>query len=287
MRIALGRAEEALGSRAMAAIRTSDIQKWVRGLTDAGFAPATVEVSFRAVSMAFGAAAVDRVISVSPCGSVRLPKVDKPKVNPLEPAEVRALADAIDPRLRGLVLFAAGSGLRISEMLGLTRDRVDFLRRTVRVDRQLVGVADGEPLFGPPKTKASSRVVPIGHATVDILAAHLAEYPATPTALIFTTDDGEPWQRNRAAEAWAAARKTANVSARGYHDLRHHFASVLIGAGCSIKAVQEALGHANAAETLNVYSHLWPADENRIRDAIDSAFASAGGDVERRMASDG
>ena len=58
----------------------------------------------------------------------------------------------------------------------------------------------------------------------------------------------------------------------GFHQLRHHFASVLIGAGCSIKAVQEALGHANASETLYTYSHLWPADEDRIRAAVDGAW---------------
>jgi integrase len=41
-----------------------------------------------------------------------------------------------------------------------------------------------------------------------------------------------------------------------FHDLRHHVASVLIAAGCSIKAVQEGLGHANASETLDTYSQL-------------------------------
>lgn len=47
---------------------------------------------------------------------------------------------------------------------------------------------------------------------------------------------------------------------------------MLIAAGCSIKAVQEALGHANASETLNTYSHMWRADEDRIRDAMADAY---------------
>ena len=55
-----------------------------------------------------------------------------------------------------------------------------------------------------------------------------------------------------------------------YHDLRHAFASLLIYAGCSVKAVQHALGHASAATTLNLYSHLWPGDEDRIRHAVDA-----------------
>jgi site-specific recombinase XerD len=51
-----------------------------------------------------------------------------------------------------------------------------------------------------------------------------------------------------------------------FHDLRHPYASALIAAGCSIKAVQSALGHKNASETL--YSHLFPFDEDRLRDAV-------------------
>jgi site-specific recombinase XerD len=43
----------------------------------------------------------------------------------------------------------------------------------------------------------------------------------------------------------------------------------VIAAGCSIKAVQSALGHANTSETLDTYSHLWPADEDRLRDAVE------------------
>jgi integrase len=48
---------------------------------------------------------------------------------------------------------------------------------------------------------------------------------------------------------------------------------MLISAGCSVKAVSAALGHANAATTLNLYSHLWPGDEDRIGDAVDLALA--------------
>ncbi len=60
-----------------------------------------------------------------------------------------------------------------------------------------------------------------------------------------------------------------------YHHLRHYFASSLISAGCSIVAVQSALGHANAAVTLGIYGHLFPGDEDRIRAAVEAAFGSA------------
>ncbi len=58
------------------------------------------------------------------------------------------------------------------------------------------------------------------------------------------------------------------------HDLRHHAASLLISAGCSVKAVSSFLGHARAAETLDIYAHLWPNDDDRMRQAIEQAWAT-------------
>jgi site-specific recombinase XerD len=53
------------------------------------------------------------------------------------------------------------------------------------------------------------------------------------------------------------------------HDLRHFFASALIHAGCDVVTVQNALGHAKPSTTLNTYTHLWPAAEDRTRTAKD------------------
>jgi integrase len=58
-----------------------------------------------------------------------------------------------------------------------------------------------------------------------------------------------------------------------FHDLRHAFASALISTGCSVMAVQRALGHASASTTLDTYGHLWPGDEARIRQAVDAVHA--------------
>jgi hypothetical protein len=53
---------------------------------------------------------------------------------------------------------------------------------------------------------------------------------------------------------------------------------MVIAEGCSVKAVQHALGHATAATTLNLYAHLWPGDEDRIRQAVHHALARAAED---------
>ena len=248
----------------------------MRKLCDDKLAAATIESTFRAVAQVLRAAVTDRVITSSPATGVKVPRVARPKVSPLEADQVAALADAVPDRVRAAVLFAAGSGLRMGEVLGLVVGNVDFLRRVVLVDRQLVTPPRGEPAFGEPKTPASHRQVPLAKWTVDVLAAHLAKYPVGSDGLAFTNPAGGRWRRNAFTMLIARARDTAGLPAgTSFHGLRHHYASVLIAAGCTIKAVQSALGHANASETLDTYSHLWPADDDRIRDAVENVHGGS------------
>ncbi|MGD0286122.1 MAG: tyrosine-type recombinase/integrase, partial [Acidimicrobiales bacterium] len=81
----------------------------------------------------------------------------------------------------------------------------------------------------------------------------------------------------------AADRSDARPGAR-FHDLRHYYASLLIRHGESVKTVQARLGHANASETLDTYSHLWPDSEDRTRRAIDDVLAGSTADISRTSA---
>jgi integrase len=60
------------------------------------------------------------------------------------------------------------------------------------------------------------------------------------------------------------------------HALRHHYASVLLDAGESIKALSEYLGHSDPGFTLRTYTHLMPASEERTKKAVDRAMTAAG-----------
>jgi integrase len=113
----------------------------------------TVELVFRRVQTIFKAAVADRAIPKSPCDAIKLPNVDVVEVVPMAPETVEALADTIAARYQALIILGAGTGLRISEALGLTNDRVDWIRRSVRVDRQVVRDGGAEPVFGPVKDR--------------------------------------------------------------------------------------------------------------------------------------
>jgi integrase len=78
------------------------------------------------------------------------------------------------------------------EAFGLTATHVDFLRRTVRVDQQLVSLQGTAPYLAPPKTAASHRTVPVPQLVVDALADHVAKFPPGDDGLLFTNRDGKP-----------------------------------------------------------------------------------------------
>ena len=86
--------------------------------------------------------------------------------------------------------MAAGSGLRQGELFGLTVDRVDFLRREIRIDRQLIMGGKSRNTFAAPKTKKSVRTIPVAQDVVDSLAAHLAEYGSGPDEVVFSSKYG-------------------------------------------------------------------------------------------------
>ena len=88
--------------------------------------------------------------------------------------------------------------------------------------------------------------------------------------------DGHPLDRRRFSDSWRATMKAAGLADVRFHDCRHTFASTLLSAGVSIKAVAEWLGHASPTVTLRTYAHLMPVDDDRARGVLDAAFNPAG-----------
>ncbi len=282
----------------LADLRPSVLREWQAGLT---CAPSTAVVIRSTFSAILNAAVIDMFITASPFAGIRRPRVDRKLINPMSAERVHAIHDAINPRFAAAITAGAGTGLRRGECMGLTIDRVDFLRRVVTVDRQLVGVKAKLPVFGPPKTPESVRKVPAPQYVLDELAAHLSQYPAGPDGLIFTTATGLPVHPIRFGEAWTDAEirlwsgipgrishdrrqafNEAHPDGHGhrFHELRHFYVSVLVADGASIRVIQARIGHApGSPETLKTYAHLWPEDEDRTRAAIDAALTARRKDV--------
>src|SRR5205823_2995825 len=114
----------------------SEVQAWVTDRAQV-LSPATLRLLVGLVRSVFAAAALDRLVTASPFVRITLPRAEQERVVPLTVEQVRALADAVAPQYRAMVLTQAGLGLRIGELLALRVIDVDFLRRTVRVEDQI------------------------------------------------------------------------------------------------------------------------------------------------------
>ena len=270
-----------LGDKPIGSISPEDIRNWLAWLQvgDDTMTPilkplsvSTIRTAHGIVSGIFRSAVRDKRIASNPCEGTRLPKPERKLVVPPTPEIVQSLLDHCPAEYLAMLMLGAGAGMRNGEVLGLTRDRIDFMRRTVTVDRQLVSVQGQKPFLASPKTPSSVRQVPLPQAVVEALSEHVRRYEIGEKELLFTYS-GEPISRQLwGHRIWRPLVAKTKVGELRFHDLRHYYASLLIRYGESVKTVQARLGHASASETLDTYSHLWPDSDDRTRDAIDAAF---------------
>ena len=99
-------------------------------------APSTVRLLVGHMSAIYTAAVLDRLVAVSPVQRIKLPDATQERIVPLTVDQVEALADAVEPRCRAMIVVQAGLGLRAGELLGLRVQDVNFLGRTVRIEYQ-------------------------------------------------------------------------------------------------------------------------------------------------------
>lgn len=281
-----------LGSLQLRQIKPSTVQRLIASMD---LSDTYKRVILSNVSAIFGAAVDDDLIAKNPCkaGSVSRPKIVRRKVAPWPTEWVSAMHDALPERYQIAVTLGSGLGLRQGEIFGLSPDDIDFLRGTVEVRHQVKILAGNRFVFGLPKGR-KSRTIPLPTTVADELSAYLARFHPVPVELpwrtldsaekvrvplVLTTRERRPLNRNYFnSSLWRRAQATAGVEPsrdNGMRALRHWYASVLLDAGESIRAVSEYLGHSDPGFTLRTYTHLMPSSDERTRCAIDSALRSA------------
>ncbi|MFE0089502.1 MULTISPECIES: site-specific integrase [Streptomyces] len=293
-----------IGSRPLDSFRPEHIRGLVSALeSDPAVSGGYAKNIYGDVRAVLSAAVDDGLLPRNPCSakSVRPPAAEQRRVVPWLPAQVQAVRAALPQRYRPMADVGAGCGLRQGEIVGLAEDALDFDGGIIRVVRQ-VKLIRGKAVFAPPKCN-KERDVPLPPSVAEALRAHMDAFkpveitlpwrkpdgPKVSARLLFTnTASGLVWRSNFNIQEWKPALAEAGLiaeagddgkypSARehGMHALRHFYASVLLDAGESIKAVSEYLGHADPGLTLRVYAHLMPSSQERTRKAVDRVLLPA------------
>jgi integrase len=178
--------------------------------------------------------------------------------------EIRAMLIHSQGWVRPLIVTAVFSGLRASELRGLTWGDVDLERAELTVRQR----ADRWGSVGSPKSDAGKRTIPLAPVVVNALREwRLACSPGG--ELVFPTSRGRPRAINTIhTHGLVPLQQAAGIISEGskprygMHALRHAAASLFIEQGFSPKRVQALMGHSSIQMTFDVYGHLFPAPED-------------------------
>jgi integrase len=244
--------------------------------------PRTVRDSIVLVRAALERAVKHGMLPANPWEHVKLPRAKRrPPATPGR-ADFAKLLDCPQPRVRLLLLLAAYTGARRSELLGLTWENIDLRGGCLTIGASLDHTRGKEPVLKEPKTDSGRRTIALPAAALaELRIARLWANSAAvnagrriETVPVFANEDGSWWTPEAASQA--AHRALAELGLPGsLHTLRHAHATLLLGGegGVSAHVVSRRLGHATVATTLSLYAHAIPADDSSAADAIDRLFA--------------
>jgi integrase len=212
---------------------------------------------------------------------VRLPKSTKKEICPLTRDEAATFLEVSSgTRFETLYVLAIHTGLRKGELLGLRWKDVDFTNKELRVRQQLVSNSEGLS-FGIPKS-GKARSVRLSNTAVVSLLKHkeiqdnekrLAKEDWPNQELVFRSMKGTPMNGNNLSKrSFKPLLEAAGLPNIRFHDLRHTFATLLLEKSMHPKIVQEMLGHASIAITLDTYSHVLPSLQSGAAVAMDELF---------------
>jgi integrase len=276
----------ALGRLKLKNLNALQVQSLYRDRLDSGLSGSTVQKIHHVLHKALAQAVRWDLIPRNPSDNVKAPKPTPKEMHPLSATEAQKLLEAArGDRLEALYVLAIHTGMRQGELLGLRWEDVDLDRQSLRIRRTLTrkgNQSGGAYGVGEPKTKKSRRTVRLTERAVEALRSHRARQaeeklgaaaPYQDRGLVFAGERGgiiNPSNlRNR---SFTPLLKKADLPRITFHDLRHTCASLLFQRNVHPKIVQELLGHASVAITLDTYSHMLPGMGSETADAIEEAL---------------
>ncbi len=231
-----------------------------------GLSPKTIKNVHGIFHKALQQAVKNGYIRTNPADDCSLPRIAKPDLKPLNEEQIRNFMNAIHRhRFEALYLVTLFTGMREGEVLGLTWDCVDFDKGTILIKKQLQKVRN-KPEYQLVSTKnGKSRSITPASFVMETLKQVKRQQQENRLqygelwqnkGFVFTDELGQHLKHRTVYNNFKLLAAKIGSPETRFHDLRHSYAVVSIQSGDDIKTVQENLGHATAAFTLDVYGHV-------------------------------
>ena len=226
--------------------------------------PKTVKNAHGILHKALQQAVINRYIPYNPAEACVLPRSERKELKPLDDALISAFLKAVKGhQFEDLFRVALFTGIREGEILGLCWDVVDLDKGTIHIIRQLQKIS-GEWVLVTTKN-SKGRTITLAPFVVQILRTVKHQQLENrlrygdcweDSGFVFTNELGQHLNRHTVLKHFKKIMAQIGSPETRFHDLRHSYAVASIRSGDDIKTVQENLGHATAAFTLNVYGHV-------------------------------
>lgn len=234
-----------------------------------GLSGRTVKYIYGILLQALDQAIKERLIAYNPAskGNVKLPRHEKPEIQPLYTEQARDFLQAIkDMWLYPLFLVDISTGLRRGELLGLQWSDINFTDKTATIKRSLIQIDSKVHLQESVKTKKSKRVISLTDDCVKELKKLKARQAQDKLALeeglyqdngfVFCWQDGRPLRPDYVYSTLKKLLKKNGFPEVRFHDLRHSFATIMLEQGIDLETVSAMLGHNSIAITADIYTHV-------------------------------
>ena len=266
------RIKPGLGAIKLDALTPHTIQSFYNGLSkphngSQGLAPKTVKNIHGILHKALQQAVANGYIKANPADHCILPRAVRRELKPMDEDMISAFLKAIQGhQFEDLFIVTLFTGMREGEALGLLWDCVDLDRRTITVDKQLQLIRGSRGQYQMVPTKNSKgrtlAIAPTVAATLKRVRLRQLENRLRygecwdQSGFVFTDDLGHHLSASSVYKSFKKVMEQIGSPETRFHDLRHSYAVASIRSGNDIKTVQENLGHATAAFTLDVYGHV-------------------------------
>jgi integrase len=254
-------------------LQPSQVQRMYSDLEEKGVSPRTREYAHAVLRKALNNAVKLGYAQRNVCTLVTKPRVPKKAMRCwTENQSNQFLETAKDDRLFALYVLALATGLRQGELFGLQWSDIDFQDGSLSVQRTTYELS-GKIEIGETKTAKGRRRVELPLGALKVLKHHREKMFAEGhhQKWVFCDTSGGPLRRsNFRKRSLIPLLKKSNLPEIRFHDFRHTAATLLLGAGVHPKIVQERLGHAQIAITLDTYSHVLPSMQKEAAAKIDT-----------------
>ncbi|MFI3255137.1 MAG: site-specific integrase [Eubacteriales bacterium] len=257
------------GKKPLCDIKPVDIRQWQAELMKMDYSPTYLRSIHNQISAIFNYAVKYYDLKSNP--AAKAGSMGKNKAEAMQfwtKQEFEEFSNCLMDKQKSYVIFMTlyWTGLRIGELLALTRGDVNLEKKTISVSKSYQRLNKTDVITDP-KTPKSNRVVYIP----DFLVTDLKEYFET----LYKVKDNErifPLSKSFVESEMSRGAKLAGLPKIRVHDIRHSHASLLVEMGFSPLEVAERLGHEKVETTLNTYSHLYPNKQEKLANRLEEIY---------------